>query len=65
MKREKRKTFTYSGKPSVRKAAMKRAKSEGLIFSELVEKLLIEYAEEIPANPLPGMAGHTSVEGPF
>lgn len=43
MKREKSQTFTYSGKPSVRKKAIRKASKEGLKFSEVVEALLNEY----------------------
>lgn len=43
MKKEIKKTFTYSGKPSVHKKSMKKAKSEGFTFSEKVEELLESY----------------------
>lgn len=40
---EKKKTFTYSGKPSVKKKATKKAEREGFSFSEKVEQLLEAY----------------------
>lgn len=43
MKRETRKTFTYSALPSVKKAAMKRAKKEGNTLSDIIERLLQGY----------------------
>ena len=43
MKREVKQTFTYSGKPSVRKKAVSKAKKEGFTFSEKVEQLLEAY----------------------
>jgi hypothetical protein len=43
MKRETRKTFTYSALPSVKKAAMKRAKKEGATLSDVIERLLQGY----------------------
>lgn len=43
MKREVKKTFTYSGKPSVRKKAARKAEKEGFTFSEKVEQLLEAY----------------------
>lgn len=36
-------SFTYSGNARTRKDAIKKAKKEGMIFSELVEKLLKAY----------------------
>jgi hypothetical protein len=45
MKRETRKTFTYSALPSVKKAAMKRAKKEGNTLSDVIEKLLQGYID--------------------
>lgn len=45
MKRETRKTFTYSALPSVKKAAMKRAKKEGNTLSDVIEKLLQGYVD--------------------
>lgn len=40
---EKKKTFTYSGKPSVHKKAKDKAEKEGFTFSEKVEQLLLAY----------------------
>ena len=38
-------SFTYSGESKTRKEAEKKAKKEGMKFSELVEKLLKSYVE--------------------
>jgi len=43
MVKENKKTFTYSGKPSLREKATKKAAKEGLTFSEKVEQLLEGY----------------------
>jgi len=64
MKRETRKTFTYSALPSVKKAAMRRAKKEGATLSDVIEKLLQGYIDapvwkavqdgkQVPSFPLP------------
>jgi hypothetical protein len=45
MKKEKKKTFTYSGRPSVKKKAFKRAKKGGTTLSEVIDAYLEEYAD--------------------
>jgi hypothetical protein len=45
MKKEKKVTYTFSCKPSVRKRAMKRADKVGESLSEVIEVLLDRYAE--------------------
>jgi len=40
MKREIKKTFTYSGRPSIKEKIVERAEKEGLTFSEKVDQLL-------------------------
>lgn len=44
-KKEKKETFTYSGRPSVRKKAMRRAVKVGESLSEVIDVLLERYAE--------------------
>jgi len=45
MKREVKQTYTYSGLPSVRRAAMKRAKAAGESISEVIDECLKDYAK--------------------
>jgi hypothetical protein len=44
MKKEAKKTFTYSGRPSVRQKAMKKAQKSGNTLSEVIDLLLERYA---------------------
>jgi hypothetical protein len=44
MKKENKKTFTYSGRPSVRQKAMKKAEKSGNTLSEVIDLLLERYA---------------------
>lgn len=40
-------SFTYSGNPKTRKDAVRKAKKMGVKFSELVEKLLQGFNEDV------------------
>jgi hypothetical protein len=44
MKKEAKKTFTYSGRPSIRQKAMKKAQKSGNTLSEVIDLLLERYA---------------------
>ena len=44
MKKEKKETFTYSCRPSVRKKAMKKAEKAGNTLSEVIDTLLEVYS---------------------
>jgi len=46
MKRETKRTFTYSCLPSIKKRAAKGAKQEGRTLSEVIERYLSDYSEE-------------------
>jgi hypothetical protein len=52
MKKEKRKTLTYYGKPSIRKKAIRMAKKDGKAFGELVDNLLERHVLQIPSIDL-------------
>jgi len=45
MKKEVKRTFTYTGRPSIRKKAMKRAEKVGESVSEVIDRFLELYAE--------------------
>lgn len=48
MIKEVKRTFTYSGKPSLKDKATRKAKKEGRSFSEKIDQLLEEYLK--PSN---------------
>lgn len=51
MKKEKKQTFTYSCRPSIRNKAMKKAVRAGATLSEVIDALLENYGEMPAHNP--------------